>query len=276
MNRSHIDGSPRSRGWCLGILAAGGVALAGAFAAMSAHAAAPPAELSTPKTGQSEAPVDLTGYWVSVITQDWRFRMAVPGKGEYGGIPINERSKAAADAFDGDKEEKAGNACDAYGAGLVMRNPERIHITWADPDTLKVETDAGQQVRLLHFGPPAQGPIQSSRQGNSTAAWRIHQRAVFFGPPIVDPSGKRYGYLQVKTDNLLPGLLRKNGVPYGSQASMNEYWEVQAMPNGSQLLLISALFEDPEYLTDPYLFNPIFMKEPDGSKWSPSPCSLRW
>jgi hypothetical protein len=157
-----------------------------------------------------------------------------------------------------------------------MRNPERIHITWADADTLRVETDAGQQVRLLHFGPPAQGPVQFSRQGNSTAAWHIHQRAVFFGPPIVDPSGKRYGYLQVKTHNLLPGLLRKNGVPYGSQASLNEYWEVQTMPNGSQLLLISAQFEDPEYLTDPYLFNPIFMKEPDGSKWSPSPCSLRW
>jgi hypothetical protein len=57
---------------------------------------------------------------------------------------------------------------------------------------------------------------------------------------------------------------------------MNEYWEVQTMPNGTQLLLISTQFEDPENLTGPYLFNPIFMKEPDGSKWSPSACSLRW
>lgn len=250
--------------------------LAGALAVMSVHAEVPPAEPSTPKTGKSAAPVDLTGYWVSLVTQDWRFRMAVPGKGEYGGIPINERSKAAADAFDGAKEEKAGNACDAYGAGLVMRNPERIRITWADEDTLKVETDAGEQVRLLHFGAPTQGPVQSSRQGNSSAVWRMHQMAVFFGPPMMDPSGKRYGYLQVKTDNLLPGLLRKNGVPYGSQASMNEYWELQTMPNGNQLLLVSAKFEDPEYLTAPYVFNPIFMREPDGSKWAPSPCSLRW
>jgi hypothetical protein len=232
---------------------------------------APPAQ--TPKAA---APIDLTGYWVSVVTQDWRFRMAVPGKGEYGGIPINERSKAAADAFDRDRAEKEGAACDAYGAGMVMRNPERIHLTWADENTLKVETDAGQQVRLLHFDQTRQVAAEPSRQGNSRAAWRIHQQAVFFGPPIVDPSGKRYGFMQVKTDNLLPGLLRKNGVPYGSQASMNDYWEVQTMPNGTQLLLISTQFEDPENLTGPYLFNPIFMKEPDGSKWSPSSCSLRW
>jgi hypothetical protein len=217
MNRSHTEGNPRSRGWCLGILAAGGIALVGALNATSVFAAAPPGAPSMPTTGQAEAPFDLTGYWVSVVTQDWRFRMAVPGKGEYGGIPINERSKAAADAFDRDRAEKEGAACDAYGAGMVMRNPERIHLTWADENTLKVETDAGQQVRLLHFDQTRQVAAEPSRQGNSRAAWRIHQQAVFFGPPIVDPSGKRYGYMQVKTDNLLPGLLRKNGVPYGSK-----------------------------------------------------------
>jgi hypothetical protein len=256
------------------------VALAGTFAAMSAYAAVPPggppAAPSEPKTAESDALFDLTGYWVSAVTQDWRFRMAVPGKGEYAGIPINDRSKAAADNFDGDKEEKAGHACDAYGAGLVMRNPGRIHITWADADTLKVETDAGQQVRLLRFGTPAQGPVQSSRQGQSAAVWRLYQATPLLGPPMPDPSGKRYGFLQVKTDHLLPGLLRKNGVPSGSRASMNEYWEVKTMPNGSQLLLISAQFNDPDYLTGEYFFNPIFMKEPDGQKWSPSPCSLRW
>ena len=236
-----------------------------------AESGAPPAT----KSARAMAPVDFTGYWVSVVTQDWRFRMAVPGKGEYAGIPINERAKAAADAFDGDKEEKAGHACDAYGAGMVMRNPGRLHITWADENTLRVESDAGQQIRLLRFGPP-QGTVEPSRQGRSTAKWQIHKIVAPFGPPIVIPGAKDQGYLQVSTDSLLPGLLRKNGVPYGSKASMNEYWEVHAMPEGRQLLVLSARFSDPEYLREDYMVNPIFEKESDGSKWSPTPCSLRW
>jgi hypothetical protein len=97
-----------------------------------------------------------------------------------------------------------------------------------------------------------------------------------YGPPIRIPGAKDQGYLQVSTDSLLPGLLRKNGVPYGSKASMNEYWEVYTMPGGRQLLVLSSRFSDPEYLRGDYMFNPIFEKEPDGSNWSPSPCSLRW
>jgi len=228
------------------------------------------------KSARAIAPVDLSGYWVSVVTQDWRFRMTVPGKGEYAGIPINELAKAAADAFDGEKAEKAGHACDAYGAGLVMRNPGRLHITWEDENTLRVEADAGQQIRLLHFGQSPQGTVQPSRQGRSTAKWQIHQIVPPFGPPVRIPGAKDQGYLQVSTDSLLPGLLRKNGVPYGSRASMNEYWEVYAMPGGRQLLVLSSRFSDPEYLREDYMFNPIFVKEPDGSKWSPTPCSLRW
>jgi len=201
--------------------------------------------------------------------------MTVPGKGEYAGIPINERAKAAADAFDGEKEEKAGRACDAYGAGMVMRNPGRLHITWEDENTLRVEADAGQQTRLLRFGQSGPVGAEASRQGRSTAKWQIHQIVAPFGPPIRMP-GPPQGYLQVSTDRLLPGLLRKNGVPYGSQASMNEYWELYTMPGGRQLLVLSSRFSDPEYLREDYMFNPIFEKEPDGSKWSPSPCSLRW
>lgn len=246
----------------------------GAFSSGYCSAAESGAAPAT-KSARAMAPVDFTGYWVSVVTQDWRFRMAVPGKGEYAGIPINERAKAAADAFDGEKEEKAGHGCDAYGAGLVMRNPGRLHITWEDENTLRVESDAGQQIRHLRFGPP-QGTVEPSRQGRSTAKWQIHKIVAPFGPPIRIPGAKDQGYLQVSTDSLLPGLLRKNGVPYGSKASMNEYWEVHAMPGGRQLLVLSARFSDPEYLREDYMVNPIFEKESDGSNWSPSPCSLRW
>mgnify|MGYP003342381936 CR=1 FL=1 len=29
-------------------------------------------------TARSSAPVDLTGYWVSVVTEDWAWRMRTP------------------------------------------------------------------------------------------------------------------------------------------------------------------------------------------------------
>jgi hypothetical protein len=265
----------RARGRC-GVLTAVCLIVGGAFSSGYCGGAEPGATVPATKSARAMAPVDLTGYWVSVVTQDWRFRMAVPGKGEYAGIPINERAKATADAFDGEKEEKAGHACDAYGAGLVMRNPGRLHITWEDENTLRVEADAGQQIRLLRFGQSPQGTVEPSRQGRSVAKWQIHHIVSPFGPPIRMPGAKDQGYLQVSTDSLLPGLLRKNGVPYGSRASMNEYWEVHTTPGGPQLLVLSARFSDPEYLREDYMFNPIFEKESDGSHWSPTPCSLRW
>jgi hypothetical protein len=280
MSRRQIIGGmtavrPRASGRCR-MLTAVCLVVGVAFSSAYCRGAESGATAPETKSARAIAPVDLSGYWVSVVTQDWRFRMTVPGKGEYAGIPINERAKAAADAFDGEKEEKAGHACDAYGAGLVMRNPGRLHITWEDENTLRVEADAGQQTRLLRFGQSPPGTVEASRQGRSTAKWQIHQIVAPFGPPIRIPGAKDQGYLQVSTDSLLPGLLRKNGVPYGSRASMNEYWEVYTMPGGRQLLVLSSRFSDPEYLREDYMFNPIFVKEPDGSKWSPTPCSLRW
>ena len=48
--------------------------------------------------------------------------------------------------------QAAGNQCKAYGAGGIMRMPTRLRIGWQlTTDTLKIETDAGQQTRLLHF-----------------------------------------------------------------------------------------------------------------------------
>ena len=280
MSRRQIIGGmtavrPRASGRCR-MLTAVCLVVGVAFSSAYCRGAESGATAPETKSARAIAPVDLSGYWVSVVTQDWRFRMTVPGKGEYAGIPINERAKAAADAFDGEKEEKAGHACDAYGVGLVMRNPGRLHITWEDENTLRVEADAGQQTRLLRFGQSPPGTVEASRQGRSTAKWQIHQIVAPFGPPIRIPGAKDQGYLQVSTDSLLPGLLRKNGVPYGSKASMNEYWEVYTMPGGRQLLVLSSRFSDPEYLREDYMFNPIFVKEPDGSKWSPTPCSLRW
>src|SRR5471032_1585748 len=72
-----------------------------------AGAAAP----APPPTAQAAAPIELTGYWVSVVSEDWRWRMVTPAKGDYASVPITLAAKKAADTWDPAKDEAAGLAC---------------------------------------------------------------------------------------------------------------------------------------------------------------------
>ena len=83
------------------------------------------------------------------------------------------RSSRVADTWDPAKDEREGNACKAYGVAGIMRVPGRLHITWQDENTLKIETDAGTQTRLLHFTP----------SGESTADVALGLRAAAAPPP---------------------------------------------------------------------------------------------
>ncbi len=231
-------------------------------------AASPPP--SRPPTARTQAPFDPTGYWVSVVTQNWRFRMVVPGRGEYVDIPINLKAKQYADAWSAAADEAAGKQCEAYGAAALMRIPERLHIGWQDDSTLKIDTDAGMQTRLLRFKPAAEDASQApSWQGYSAAQWLLHPR------PAAAAQAPSFGSIEVVTDRMLPGLLRKNGIPYSSGARMTEYWEVDSEADEVQWLIITTELEDPEYLRGTYIFNSIFRKEADGSGWDPAPCTLR-
>jgi hypothetical protein len=244
---------------------AGSIALAMALSCTAALTlAAQPGDRAPAVTpsARSQAPYDLTGYWVSVVTQDWRYRMVVPGKGEYQGIPIKPAAKEFADSWNPSTEEAAGQACKAYGVGLLMWTPGRLHITWQDDNTLRVDADAGTQTRLLRFKPsPEDAAAPASVQGLSVASWVGHRQSL--------------DSLKVSTSHVSPGLLRRNGLPYGGQMSMTEYWDQYQGPGGQQWLVIATELEDPQYLEAPYDFVPMFKKEADGSKWDPSPCSLR-
>ena len=46
-----------------------------------------------PTTARAAAPIDITGYWVSVVTEDWRFRMVTPKKGDYPSIPLDHEPR---------------------------------------------------------------------------------------------------------------------------------------------------------------------------------------
>src|SRR5579859_7606914 len=106
-----------------------------------------------PPTAKAAAPVDLTGYWVALVTEDWRYRMALPPKGDYSGIPMNADARKVADSWDPAKAQEPGEQCRAYGAAGLIRMPTRLHITWSDDETMRVEFDAGTQTRMFHFKP---------------------------------------------------------------------------------------------------------------------------
>ena len=224
-----------------------------------------------PPPARLAAPVDLTGYWVSLVTEDWRYRMATPPKGDFVSVPLNPEGQRVANEWDPARDEASGNQCKAYGAGGLMRIPGRLHITWQDDSTLKVEADAGTQTRLFHFGAPqGQG---GDWQGVSTASWDRSLSPLgfqFFGAP---PSSG--GSLAAVTTKLKPGYLRKNGVPYSANAVITEYWDRLDVPQGDSLLVVSAEVVDPTYLAQPFWTSTHFKKQSDASGWNPTPCSAR-
>ena len=220
---------------------------------------------------QESAPVDLTGYWVSVVTEDWRYRMVMPAKGDYPSIPLNAAGRQVADAFDPAKDEAAGEQCKAYGAGNIMRVPERVRITWADPNTMHVDTDAGQQTRLFHFGqfqPPAGPPTW---QGNSIAQWELAGGGRRGGGGTAPMAGD----LKVVTTGMRPGYLQRNGVPYSANAVVTEYFHRTQETNGDSLLLVITKVEDPQYLTNTFVRSTHFKRLANNSGWNPQPCSAR-
>jgi hypothetical protein len=241
------------------------------LSAQGGRAGAPaPGPPPTPRAG---ALVDLTGYWVALVTEDWRYRQFTPPKGDYTSVPLNPNGRKVADTWDPAKDESSGDQCKAYGAAGLMRIPTRLHITWQDDTTLKLEADAGTQTRTLRFGQP-QGAADTL-QGASVASW--DQPRAIFASPIPNRGGPTLtgGSLKVVTTSMKPGYLRKNGVPYSANAVMTEYFDRLDVPGGESLIVVTAEIVDPEYLATPYWTSTHFRRQADATGWHPTPCTAR-
>jgi hypothetical protein len=235
-----------------------------------------------PPTPKAAAPVDFTGYWVSVVTEDWRWRMVTPIKGDFASIPLNADGRKLGDAWNPTADEAAGQQCKSYGAPAIMRVPGRLHITWADDNTLQIDTDAGTQTRLLHFhletadasGKPAGEP---SWQGYTVANWERPLRGS--GSPQAGLGATREGAqgrsLEAVTTLLRPGYLRKNGAPYSANTVLKEYFDLSKERNGDTWFAVTTVVEDPQYLSEPFVTSTNWKKDVDGSKWNPTTCSAR-
>jgi hypothetical protein len=238
---------------------------------LAAHAQ-PAGRGAPPPAPRESAAVDLTGYWVSVIVEDWKWRMVTPKKGVFEGIPLNAEGRKVGESWDPVRDEAAGQQCKAYGAANIMRLPGRLHITWEDASTLKIETDAGTQTRLLRFGTAAAAPAgPPTAQGRSIASWAPAPGGRGRGGAGPRPGGS----LKVVTTNLTPGYVRKNGAPHSGSAIVTEYYDVNTLPNGDQWMTITTKVEDPQFFVRHYLTTSDFLKLQNAPAWAPTPCSAR-
>jgi hypothetical protein len=245
----------------------------------SAAFAQPPRPAAPPKTAKEAAPVDLTGYWVSIITEDWRWRMVTPIKGDYASIPLNAEARKVGDTWDPAKDEAAGQQCKSYGAPALMRIPGRIHITWQDDNTLKIDTDAGKQTRTLHFGAGTPPNTPASLQGYSIAKWESAGQPLATlnngGAPGALPPGNSGRSLEVLTTRLLPGYLRKNGIPYSANTVLNEYYDYHKGPGAMEWITITTVVQDSTYLNTNWVTSTDFRKQPNDANWNPQACTAR-
>jgi hypothetical protein len=224
-------------------------------------------------SAKAAAPVDLTGYWVSIVTEDWIERMAPDsppsgvgrgGRGQFdgGGPPAGAAPATAAAPTD---------PCRAYGAAGSLRVPGRLNITWADDNTLKIDMDAGKQTRLLHFG-AAPPPAQRTLQGHSVATWNTGARAGGGrgGPGGGAPAPPAWGSLQVVTTNMTGGYLLSSRAPYSENAVLTEHF-TRHQDFGQEYFTVTAIVADGPQTR---ISSSTFKKEPNGSKFSPTGCEV--
>jgi len=243
----------------------------------AAAMAQPPGPGAPPRSPRESAQVDLTGYWVALVTEDWLWRMITAPPGDATSVPLNPQGQSVAAQWDPSADLPDDAACRPFGAAGLMRLPLRLHITWEDDDTLKIETDAGQQTRLLRFTDTVPVPSERTWQGSTSAQWTVpvggfDLKALMRGRGMAPPAGPPMGSLKAVTTNLRAGYLRRNGIPYGENATLTEYFS-RVSGFGNDYLTVLSIVHDPMYLNQDFVTSSHFKREPDDSGWRPSPCT---
>jgi hypothetical protein len=217
----------------------------------------------TPQSARDAAPVDLTGYWVSIVTEDWIERMAPdsPPSGTGGGRGGGGGGAGPA--------TNPNDPCRVYGAAGSLRVPGRLRITWADENTLQVDMDAGTQTRLFHFNSEGPAPSQHTLQGSSVATWQAGGggRGGRGRGAAVPPA---WGKMEAVTTNLTGGYLLSSRSNYSENTVLTEHFMVHS-DFGADYLTVSAIIEDGGSTR---ITSSTFRKEPDGSKFNPSGCEI--
>ena len=216
-----------------------------------------------PQSPRAIAPSDFTGYWVSVVTEDWRWRMVTPAKGDYDSVPLNASGRREADTWDPQRDEAAGEACRAC---QERPNSANDHPAGLGSAARKADLAAWP---ADHNARSSARRSELARRRRKTTKKTQRRRAGMFGGPPPKPGGA----LKVVTSRIRPGYLRKNGVPFSANAVLTEYFNVLGPEdNGDLWLVVTTIVQDPQYLNTRFFTSTHFKKLPDGSSWHPTAC----
>ena len=199
------------------------------------------------------------GYWVSLVTDDWRYRMLTPPKGNADYMPVNAEARRVMDEWDPAKDEAGGEACRGYGAGGVMRLPGRLHITWENDNTLKMDIDAGTQTRRFVFGAAPRRAAEPSWQGSP------RRRAGCF--PGRRGRGAERPPRSARRDDDAPasGLPAEERHPLQRQRTYHRVLRAPRRDEAQEYLAVTTMVDDPQYLALPYIKTYEYKKQPDAS-----------
>ncbi len=198
---------------------------------------------------------DLSGAWGQKLHEDWAERQKGPSLGDYTGLPVNDRARAQADAFDAEKWAEREHQCEPHPADYAMRGPGSMRI-WSDLDPLT------QQITAWH----------------TQLMWMNTQRTIYMDgrehPSEYAPhtwGGFSTGVwvadmLKVETTHLKEGWLRRNGLPRSDKATMTEYF----LRHGDYLTVVTIV-KDPVFLTEPLVRTSNWILDP-GYGASPQAC----
>jgi hypothetical protein len=235
------------------------------------------------------APVDLTGTWVSIVTEDWIERMSPDsppsgvlrgGRGGGGGGGAGRGGAPAAGAPVPAAPAAPPDPCRVYGAGGSMRVPGRLNISWVDDNTLKIDMDAGTQTRLLHFNTTVPAGTPKTLQGYSVATWEAGRGGGGGGGNRggAAPAAPRWGNLKVVTTNMTGGYLLSSRNTYRENAVLTENF-TRHSDFGAEYFTVTALIEDGAGgggggRGGARVVSSTFKKEPNASKFAPSGCEI--
>ena len=71
---------------------------------------------------------------------------------------------------------------------------------------------------------------------------------------------------------MLPGWLRRNGVPYSQNATITESYTRINNKDAGDWFVVTTIVDDPQYLQRPFITSSNFKKEANDAKWAPRPC----
>ena len=223
--------------------------------------------------GQAPAPpprvaalVDLTGYWVSIVSEDWRYRQFTPPNGDYASVPLNANGRKAADAWDPARDEAAGEQCKAYGAAGLMRIPTRLHITWQDDNTLKM--------RLISGTKPAYSPMPDQKPVVAGGACRRRHGIIRARCSPDAAALRRLAAPRVTTTQMRQSACDATAYRRANTV-MTEYFNRFDIPGGDSYLVVTSEIVDPENLATPFWTSQNFKRQRDATGWNPQPCGSR-